>query len=169
MKNKIFLNYVTAVETITNTNEYVKYKKAFSKFKKVILIGNGGSNSIASHISQDMTKFHNKNAFSFSDPSMLTCFINDFGMSKAYVKFLNFYSDKKTLVILISSGGESKNIVNSVRFLEKKNISYGVLTGFKKNNKVRMMSKKALFNYHVDSKSYGVVECTHQIFLHGII
>ena len=100
---------------------------------------------------------------------MLTCFINDFGMSNAYVKFLNFYADKKTLVILISSGGESKNIVNSVRFLEKKKISYGVLTGFKKNNKVRTLSKKALFNYHVDSKNYGVVECTHQIFLHGII
>ena len=141
MKNKIFLNYVTAVESITNTSEYVKYKKAFSKFKKVILIGNGGSNSIASHISQDMTKFHNKNAFSFSDPSMLTCFINDFGMSKAYVKFLNFYSDKKTLVILISSSGESKNIINCVTYLEKKKISYGVLTGFNRITKLELSQK----------------------------
>ena len=169
MKNNIFLKYLDAVKSIISSIEFIKYQKAFNKFQKIILIGNGGSNSIASHISQDITKFYNKKSLSFSVPSMLTCFINDFGMSNAYVKFLNFYADKKTLVILISSGGESKNIVNSVRFLEKKKISYGVLTGFKKNNKVRTLSKKALFNYHVDSKNYGVVECTHQIFLHGII
>jgi len=169
MKNNIFLKYLDAIKPIISSPEFIKYKKAFNKFQKIILIGNGGSNSIASHISQDMTKFYNNKSLSFLDSSMISCFINYFGMSNAYVKFLNFYADKKTLVILISSGGESKNIVNSVRFLEKKNISYGVLTGFKKNNKVRMMSKKALFNYHVDSKSYGVVECTHQIFLHGII
>ncbi len=169
MKNNVFLEYSKEVKAILNSSEYRKYKKAFNKFSKIIIIGNGGSNSIASHISQDMTKFHNKKALSFSDPSMLTCFINDFGMSNAYVKFLNFYSDKKTLVILISSGGESKNIVNSVNYLEKNKISYGVLTGFNKHNKVRTMSKKALFNFHVNSKSYGVVECTHQIFLHGLI
>lgn len=169
MKNKIFLNYINATKSILNSNEFIKYKKVFVKFNKIILIGNGGSNSTASHISQDMTKFHNKNSFSFSDPSMLTCFINDFGMENAYVKFLNFYSDKKTLVILISSSGESKNIINCVNYLEKKNISYGVLTGFKKNNKVRNKSKNAIFNFHINSKSYGVVECTHQIFLHGVI
>ena len=55
-----------------------------------------------------MTKFHNKHSLSFSDPSMLTCFINDFGMNKAYVKFLNFYCDKRTLVILISSSGSQE-------------------------------------------------------------
>ena len=90
MKNNVFLEYSKEVKAILNSSEYRKYKKAFNKFSKIIIIGNGGSNSIASHISQDMTKFHNKKALSFSDPSMLTCFINDFGMSNAYVKFLNF-------------------------------------------------------------------------------
>ena len=169
MKNNIFLKYLDAIKPIISSPEFIKYKKAFNKFQKIILIGNGGSNSIASHISQDMTKFYNKKSLSFSDPSMLTCFINDFGMSNAYVKFLNFYADKKTLVILISSSGESKNIINCVTYLEKKKISYGVLTGFNKNNKVRTKSKNAMFNFHIDSKSYGIVECSHQIFLHGVI
>ena len=90
-------------------------------------------------------------------------------MKNAYVKFLNFFSDQKSLVILISSSGESKNIINCVEYLEKNKISYGVLTGFDKTNKVRVKSKNALFNFHVNSKDYGVVECTHQIFLHGVI
>jgi len=167
--NKIFKKYIKASEDILISSEFSKYKEAFGKFNKIIIIGNGGSNSIASHISQDMAKFHNKVSFSFSDPSMLTCFINDFGMSNAYVKFLKFYGDRNTLFILISSSGMSKNIVNCVKYLEKNNLKYGVLTGFSNKNKVRVTSKRALFNFHVKSKDYGVIECTHQIFLHGII
>ena len=39
--------------------------------KEIIIIGNGGSNSIASHISQDYTKVLDKKSYSFSDPSRL--------------------------------------------------------------------------------------------------
>ena len=53
---------------------------------------------------------------------MLTCFINDFGMNNAYTQFLKYYTDKNTLVILISSSGQSKNIINCVNYLEKNNI-----------------------------------------------
>lgn len=167
--NKVFKKYIKSCKDILVSSEFSKYKKAFGKFKKIIIIGNGGSNSIASHISQDMAKFHNKVSFSFSDPSMLTCFINDFGMSDAYVKFLKFYGDTNTLFILISSSGMSTNIVNCAKYLEKNNLNYGVLTGFNSKNKVRAISKKAVFNFHVKSKNYGVVECAHQIFLHGLI
>jgi len=169
VNNKTFTKYINAVKDILNSKEFELYHKAFKKFDKIIILGNGGSNSIASHISQDMVKFHNKNSLCFSDPSMLTCFINDFGMNNAYVKFLEYYCDKDTFVILISSRGESKNIINCVNYLNKNNIFFGVLTGFKKNNKVNKLSKKAIFNYHVKSNNYGVVECTHQIFLHGVI
>ena len=86
MKNNVFLEYSKEVKAILNSIEYRKYKKAFNKFQKIIIIGNGGSNSIASHIAQDMTKFHNKKALSFSDPSMLTCFINDFGIRMFFTK-----------------------------------------------------------------------------------
>ena len=35
-------------------------------YKKIIILGNGGSNSVASHISQDYVKFHNKTSLVFS-------------------------------------------------------------------------------------------------------
>ncbi len=169
MKNNIFIEYTDSVKSTVLNKEYPKYINAFKKHKRIILIGNGGSNSIASHISQDMTKFFKKKAFSFSDPSMLTCFINDFGMNNAYTQFLKYYTDKNTLVILISSSGQSKNIINCVNYLEKNKFPYGVLTGFNNLNTVRTISKNALFNFHVKSKKYGIVECVHQIFLHGPI
>lgn len=162
-----FSEYKKMLDTDHALQQYTLYKKAFNKYKKIIIIGNGGSNSIASHLSQDFIKFSGKKAISFSDPSMLTCFINDFGIEHAYVKFLEAFADVDTLCILISSGGESKNIINCVRWCKYHSVPYGVLTGFDKNNTVRLLADSAYFNYHVDSKNYGVVECIHQIFLHA--
>ena len=49
-----------------------------AKHTEIIIIGNGGSNAISSHISQDYTKELDKKAICFSDPSRLNCYINDF-------------------------------------------------------------------------------------------
>jgi len=100
---------------------------------------------------------------------MLTCFINDFGMENAYCKFLQYYAKADTLCILISSGGESKNIVNCIKYCENNAIPYGILTGFNFTNKARSIANSALWDYHIDSRDYGIVECVHQIFLHGVV
>ena len=114
-------------------------------------------------------KFHGKKVSVFSDPSMLTMLSNDFGYGDAFLKFLEYYSEPDTLVVLMSSSGNSTNIVRCMHYCEAENIDYGILTGFSPNNKLRKRSKNALWDYHVDSKSYGVVECVHQIFLHGVV
>ena len=168
MKNH-FSEYIEALKNISTETEFKKFKDAWGKYKKIIIIGNGGSNAVASHISQDYIKFHNKKSLVFSDPSMLTCFINDFGMDQAYKKFLEFHSDKETLNILMSSGGESKNIINCINFCEESNLPYGILTGFDSNNTARKLSKNKLWDFHINSYSYGIVECIHQIFLHGVV
>ena len=134
---------------------------------EIIIIGNGGSNSIASHISQDYTKVLDKKSYSFSDPSRLTCYINDYGRDNAYAEFLNDFVDKDTLVILISSSGNSMNIVNAAKYCENNNITYLALTGFDKNNKLNNMNP--MWRWHVDSDDYGIVECVHQIALHSIL
>jgi D-sedoheptulose 7-phosphate isomerase len=114
-------------------------------------------------------KFHNKKVSILSDPSMITMLTNDFGYDNAYQKFLEYYVEEDTLVVIISSGGESKNMLNCVDWCEDNKISYGVLTGFKEDNTIRQEATHAHFNYHIASDSYGVVECVHQIFLHGVV
>ena len=59
-------------------SEIQKFIDTVNQHENIIIIGNGGSNAIASHISQDFTKQLKKKAFSFSDPSRLTCYINDY-------------------------------------------------------------------------------------------
>ncbi len=149
--------------------QFQKYRQAFESHSEFILIGNGGSNSTASHIAQDMTTRAGKRAFAFSDSAMLSCLVNDFGVENAYAKFLEHYSGPRTFVILISSSGESRNIVEAVRWCQSNEIHYGVLTGFSELNTVRAMSTDAVFNYYVPTNSYGVAECLHQIFLHSIV
>ena len=83
------------------------------------------------HISLDYMKFKGKKVSILSDPSMITMLANDFGYKKAYQKFLEYYVETDTLVIIMSSGGESKNMVNCVKWCEENNVTYGVLTGFK--------------------------------------
>lgn len=142
-------------------------KVLVNRYQKIIVLGNGGSNSIASHITQDYTKALKKTSFTFTDPSRLTCYINDYGMENAYKQFLIEFADKNTLVVLISSSGESDNIINSAKHCLDKNISLITLSGFKKDNHLNSFDSD--INYWVDSKDYGVIECAHLVFLHSII
>ena len=52
---------------------------------------------------------------------MITMLSNDFGYDKAYEKFLEYYVEKESLVIIMSSGGESPNMLNCLNWCEKEN------------------------------------------------
>jgi len=152
-----------------NEDDIERLKETIWSSDNIIIIGNGGSNSIASHISQDYTKQLGKRAFSFSDPSRLTCYINDYGMDNAYKQFLSEFVDNKTLVILISSSGNSKNIVNCARWCIQNNVEMITLSGFDINNKLKTLTQDNFLHFWVNSKDYGVVECIHQIILHTVV
>ena len=142
-------------------------KRLLDSHDEVIMIGNGGSNAICSHISQDYTKFLGLRAYAFSDASRLTCYINDFGMPHAYARFLDDFVTGDTLVILVSSSGNSENIINCAQYCSDHGLKFITITGFDKDNKLRkLFSPNAALDMHVDSHSYGVVECVHQVFLH---
>ena len=164
-----FDEYIETLKSAHMEVEFFKFQKAFYTHSRIIILGNGGSNSVASHISQDYMKFHGKRVSILSDPSMITMLTNDFGYEFAYQKFLEYYVERDTLVIIMSSGGESPNMLKCVDWCEDNKISYGVLTGFESDNTIRGEASNALWNYHIASNSYGVVECVHQIFLHGVV
>ena len=164
-----FTEYVEALQSAHMGNEFQKFKEAFDSHDRVIVLGNGGSSSVASHISQDYMKFQGKRVSILSDPSMITMLTNDFGYEFAYQKFLEYYVEKETLVVLMSSGGESDHILNCQTWGEENKVDYGILTGFSPENTIRSRATNALWNYYINSSDYGVVECVHQIFLHGVV
>ena len=151
-------------------NEIELLRELVSDANQVILIGNGGSNAIASHIAVDYVKFLNTRSLAFTDSSMLTAYMNDYGVEESYRQYIVDMHENGGIVILISSSGNSKNIYNAAEYCKENDICFVLLTGFDKDDLVRKDFKDyAAVEYWVDSKSYGVVECVHQIFLHSII
>lgn len=135
--------------------------------KKVIIFGNGGSAAIASHFSIDLTKTSKIRCVNFNESSLLTCFSNDYGYENWVKRTLEFHADKGDLIILISSSGESKNMINGCKFALKKKI-FPIITfsGFKKNNS---LSKLGHINFWIDSKKYNHIENTHQFLLLSLV
>lgn len=149
--------------------EYLK-KIILKNTSEIILLGNGGSNAISSHMAEDYTKALKKKAIAFTDGARLTCYANDYGYENAFKQYLSEFSTTNSLVILISSSGNSKNILNCAQYCLENNIEYITLSGFDENNALRnKYTEGALLDFWVDSKDYGVVECVHEIILHSVI
>lgn len=111
-------------ETNKNINKILKVKDLIVKTnkskKKVIIFGNGGSASIGSHFSVDLTKNAGMRCTNLNEPNLITCFANDFGYSKWVEKSIEFYADRGDLIILISVSGKSQNIINACKISKKK-------------------------------------------------
>lgn len=146
-----------------NLLRFYKYVLSIkNKNKKIIIAGNGGSAAISSHFSVDMTKIGGVRCVNFNESDLLTCFSNDYGYENWLSQAMRFYLDKKDLVILISSSGNSKNIINAANYVKKNKNILITFSGFNGKNK---LFNKGDINFSVDSKNYNLIENTHQFWL----
>ena len=137
---------------------------------EIVLIGNGGSNAISSHMAVDYTKFLNKRCYVPNASDMLSMMANDYGINNMYSKFIEYNYSPNQLAILISSSGNSANIVNAAHKCNELNIPMILLSGFSPMNNLNLLEYSNIkMNYWVDSTNYGEVEMAHHIFLHSIV
>ena len=130
---------------------------------KVMIFGNGGSAAISSHVSVDLTKNAKIRSLNFNEADLITCFSNDYGYERWIEKAIDFYSEDKDSLILISSSGKSANMINACKAAKNNKISKIItLTGHEKNNP---LSKEGDINLWINSKAYNFIENTHQIWL----
>jgi len=118
---KEFINqYIDAInndidiDLLSQSADLIKETK--KKGGKIILAGNGGSAAMASHVAVDFTKNASIRAINFNESDLITCFANDYGYENWVKQALNFYADENDLVILISSSGNSMNMVNAANY-----------------------------------------------------
>ena len=173
MKKSYFINYFNQFSEILSNYDEKDFLKIVQilreikkKNKKVILVGNGGSAAMASHVSVDLTKMCKIRAINFNEADLLTCFSNDYGYENWVQKAIFFYADKGDLLICISSSGQSKNIINGAKFAKKNGCKVVTLTGFDKMNKVRKIGH---INLWLNSKNYNLIEMTHHTWLLSIV
>ena len=163
LKIKLSLDSVDTSQLNKIANLIVKVSK---RGNKVIIVGNGGSASIASHLTVDFINAANIRSMNFNETSLVTCFSNDYGYKNWVSKALDCYSDAGDVVILISSSGQSENMLIAANKSKSIGINVVTLSGFSSDNPLRKLGD---INLWVDSSDYNIVEMTHHIWLLAIV
>ena len=161
--NKFYSEYFNGAKF---QEHFTAAMKLLQNRKRIFFVGNGGSNSICSHMMEDYAKIARFQTFTFSDPAFITCYANDYGYENAMKEWLEVYFEKGDLLIAISSSGNSENILNAVKKSQEKGGDVLTLSGFNPENELR---KKGVVNYFLEIENYGVVECFHQVILHAML
>lgn len=141
-------------------------RKVKSLQKKVMILGNGGSAAIASHLQNDLCKASQIRAMVFTEPPLLTALSNDISYTAAYGELVNLWGDNGDVLISISSSGKSPNMIEAVRRARERDCSQVItMSGFQPDNPLR---QKGDFNIYAASSDYGYVELTHSVLAHYI-
>ena len=146
-------------------------KKIYKTIKnggKIYICGNGGSAADAQHLAAEflirLRPTFNRRALPVIslalDTSTITACGNDIGFDKIFARNLEALGSKKDVLIAISTSGNSKNILNVLKFA-KKNKIYSV--GFL-GNKGGMAKKISNLNLIIPSSNTARIQEAH-IFL----
>ena len=102
--SKYFSKYFETVGQKLNSIDSAQLEKAASMVwtahqsgKKIIVVGNGGSAAMASHVTVDFTKAAGMRAINFNEADLITCFANDYGYEHWVAKALEAYADSGIL------------------------------------------------------------------------
>ena len=177
MNSKEFLkSYLNDFSNLVKPDEKIVQKLAevadllkmvHNSGNKTLIFGNGGSAAIASHFSVDLTKNAGLRCVNFNEADLITCFANDYGFERWVEKAVDFYGDAGDLLIVISSSGSSKNMLNGVKAARKGKFK-GIVTlsGFAEDNPLRQLGD---INLWINSRAYNFVENIHQVWLLSIV
>lgn len=147
--------------------------KARERGSTIFFAGNGGSAATASHFSQDLGEVGRKvgarpfRTISLSDStSFITALGNDYGYEKIFLGQMVNHFKKDDVLVVISASGNSRNIVNCVRWVrEKGGVTIGFV-GFDGGELLNLCDHLV----HVKTKKgeYGPVEDIHLVLNHMI-
>lgn len=161
--NKVYSDYFNSESLQTQLKKAIE---VIENSSRLFFIGNGGSNSISSHMMEDYGKMARIPSYAFSDPPLITCYANDYGYENIFKEWLELHMQKGDTLIAISSSGNSENIVRGIEKAQEKGAGIITLSAFESTNKI---ATKGDVNFHIPVKSFGIAECFHQVILHVIL
>jgi D-sedoheptulose 7-phosphate isomerase len=146
-------------------DELVSLSKEVKKNKgRFFFFGNGASAAFSNHMALDWSKNGGILALCLSDSAMLTALANDYDFDGCFLEFLKINTPTSNdMIITTSSSGNSKNIVKVLEYCKENNIKTLGFSGLNEGNKTEKLADFSLF---VPLKTYGMVECIHQVFQH---
>jgi D-sedoheptulose 7-phosphate isomerase len=179
MKEKILQTFEESIQVKKkfvneNVDTIIEVAKAianaFNDGKKLILFGNGGSATDASHIAAEFINRFKKERPSLpaialnTDMAVITSIANDYDFSEVFAKQLKSLSNEGDIVIAISTSGSSPNVLKAMDIAKKKRLTTIAFTGLKGEK----FASKATHAFIVPSESTPRIQETHITLGHVI-
>lgn len=180
MKDKIFRAFEESIQVKEkfidekNIDKILEVSKiianAFNDSKKLILFGNGGSSTDASHIAAEfINRFKRERpglpAIALNtDMAVITSIANDYDFSEIFAKQLKAISNEGDIVIALSTSGNSPNILKAMDVARKKRLTTVAFTG----SKGEKFASKATYAFIVPSDNTPRIQETHITIGHVI-
>ena len=169
LSNTLKKDHFEILEKITKTLE-----KKIKLKNKIFVCGNGGSASVSNHLLCDFNKgiknSSNKNlnpkVFSLTNSiELITAISNDINYHQVFNQQLENYSESGDVLVIISCSGNSKNIINAVKYAIKNKLNIISFIGFGNNKFIKSSSKHYI---NLKTKNYGITEDIFQAMMHMI-
>ena len=149
------------LDTVVEVSELIA--DSFNKGGKLILFGNGGSASDASHIAAEFINRFKKERPALpaialtTDMAVMTSIANDHDFSEIFSRQLKALASKHDIVIAISTSGNSSNVIKAVETAKRKKLKIVAFTGIKGDK----LASKADYVLAVPSHKVPRIQETH--------
>ena len=143
-------------------DNYGHYRK-----KLFLLGGNGGSASMADHMTGELIGRFDKERQPISamcmnvGTSAITCISNDYGYNNLFVRQITAFDTSKVFIILFSTSGRSQNVVNSIKYMDANNIKGVLFT----SQSVEVVSSHVHMIKVQDNRT-EIIQLVHEAIMH---
>lgn len=143
---------------------------AFNEGNKLILFGNGGSSTDASHIAAEFVNRFKRERPGLpaialnTDMAVITSIANDYDYSEVFSRQLKSLAAEGDVVIAITTSGNSSNVIKALDAAKKKKLKTIIFTGAKGEK----LASKASYSFVVPSDNTPRIQETHITLGHVI-
>jgi D-sedoheptulose 7-phosphate isomerase len=136
---------------------------AFNEGNKLLLFGNGGSSTDASHIAAEFVNRFKRERPGLpaialnTDMAVITSIANDYDYSEIFSRQLKSLAVEGDIVIAITTSGHSSNVLKAMEVAKKKKLKSVIFTGAKGEK----IAAKSTFSFVVPSDNTPRIQETH--------
>ena len=138
---------------VVNSSEWKELQKKFNNSSDIYVLRHGGNLAIADHAAVDITRLSNgtKNAMCPGSAIVVTSLINDTNFDQWMVNWLiqrtatrSEEQMKNSLVLGVSSSGNSKDIINALHWAKDNKIKIALISSKDITDKIKSLTKVLL-------------------------
>ncbi len=173
MLAKKYINNFCDVLKKINFDDVSKLKHAISKSikekKNIYICGNGGSAAISNHFHCDFlnqvsrrSKIKPQIYSLVSNIEIFSAVANDYKYEDVFYYQCKNYMKKGDILLVISSSGNSKNVIKAAKYAKKIGCKVFSIIGFNGG----LIKKISNCSVHIKANDYGMIEDATQIIMH---